>query len=202
MKGSLTCCLRAVVKQASTQRQQQLAELQGGVTAVAACGQRSSFGSQHRQFHSSHTPEIPDSVESASQASTSASRSTFPIPSRKPQSTRGDATRASGGRHHQPSVEQVTLHLNTLFEGLQRPIPPELAWRMVTHKGAVPANTIEAVQHNDKLSLIGAFPCFFLPLCSFNVRSSSDIAPEQVVGFCDSTFLFSYIRKSPTRTIH
>lgn len=57
---------------------------------------------------------------------------------------------------YEPEPAKVTSHLNALLDGLQPPLSPELATRMVTHKGAISPNADAArSQHNAKLSFLG-----------------------------------------------
>lgn len=57
---------------------------------------------------------------------------------------------------HQPDHAQITSHLNDLFEGLDPPINPQLAARMLTHKGAISPNAPPSrSQHNSRLSFLG-----------------------------------------------
>lgn len=146
-----SCCLRAIARQASSQ-QQQMAEVQAGATAAAAVSSRKAFSSQprhYRHYHSSPPATAASAAISPSQASTSSAPTGFPMRSARSTNT------TTAAKHYEPSPEQVTSHLNTLFEGLQPSISPELAVRMVTHKGAISPNSTTSLQHNTKLSLIG-----------------------------------------------
>lgn len=150
MSRMYSCCLRAIARQASSQ-QQQIAEVQAGATA-AAVSSRKAFSSQprhYRQYNSTPPAAAASATISPSQASTSSAPAGFPM-----RSTRSSNT-TTAAKHYEPSPEQVTSHLNTLFEGLQPSISPELAVRMVTHKGAISPNSTASLQHNTKLSLIG-----------------------------------------------
>lgn len=147
-----SCCLRALAKQASQHQQHQIAEVQAGVAATAAlASQNASFPRtrHYRQYHSSQPAAYIEPI-SPSQASTSAVPSSFPS-----RSTARSTKSGSQAKHYDPSPDQVTSHLNTLFEGLQPPISPELAIRMVTHKGAASPDYATPLLHNTKLSLIG-----------------------------------------------
>lgn len=56
----------------------------------------------------------------------------------------------------QPEPKKVANHLNRLMQGLEPPISPDLAIRMVTHKGSISANApAELSQHNARLAFLG-----------------------------------------------
>lgn len=152
MRGVLpmySCCLRALAKQAtSTSRQYVAAEAQ---TADAV----NAVTHTHRLFHTSPARAYSNPATSTPQASTSAASSSFPAHNSRATSSYGNGNgNDANAMHYQPSAEQVTSHLNTLLEGLQPPLAPELAMRMVTHKGSS-SSIVTSSQHNTKLSLIG-----------------------------------------------
>lgn len=157
MKGILpmySCCLRALAKQATSTSRQYLAA--GEVQTAPATVEIAARSITHRRhLHSSKPACIPQASTSAAPSSTS-----FPIPTaaRAASTMTASSSSSSEGNtmYYQPSPEQVTSHLNTLLEGLHPPLSPELAMRMVTHKGSTSSN-LALSQHNTKLSLIGVF---------------------------------------------
>ena len=174
MRGVLpmySCCLRALAKQAtSTSRQYVAAEAQT-VDAVT------TFTNTHRLFHSSPARAYSNPAASTPQASTSAASSSFPVHSSRAtsSSSHGNGNDANA-MHYQPLAEQVTSHLNTLLEGLQPPLAPELAMRMVTHKGSS-SSTVTSSQHNTKLSLFGTF--IHLSRCCTSLTFDSQKFPNE-----------------------
>ena len=64
----------------------------------------------------------------------------------------------AGATFFQPDPTKVTSHLNALLEGLDPPLPSDIAMRMVTHKGAISPNaSSERSQHNARLSFLGVY---------------------------------------------
>lgn len=165
MKGILpmySCCLRALAKQATSTSRQHVAAAAGGgegqttTTAAMLESATRSTTPRHRHLHSSRAASIPQASTSA--APSSATATGFPVHAATLSSSKtASNSEQSNTMYYQPSVEQVTSHLNTLLEGLHPPLSPELAMRMVTHKGSSSSN-LSSSQHNTKLSLIGAFP--------------------------------------------
>ena len=91
-----------------------------------------------------------------------------------------------GAHFYQPDPAQVTEHLNNLFEGLQPLLPPELAMRMVTHKGAISPNApSHKSQHNARLAFLGRSEFIFL----YGLLLVSEIV-YQDAGYCDCIFRF------------
>lgn len=163
MRGILpmySCCLRALARQATSQKH--IVEAQAGASEAGDILKK-AFTSQksHRQFHSASAQR-----HSTSEASTSSvpTPSSFPVPGPRATSSSSSNNNGVSPMHFQPSPEQVTSHLNTLLEGLQPALSPELAMRMVTHKGSS-SSTTTSPQHNAKLSLIG-MPSFYCDLAS------------------------------------
>jgi hypothetical protein len=89
-----------------------------------------------------------------------------------------------GAHFYQPDPQQVTSHLNNLFDGLDPPMPTELAMRMVTHKGAISPNaSAQKSQHNERLAFLGMSGSSMVYSDSYKLS-----VPFQDVAFSGSTF--------------
>jgi hypothetical protein len=151
-----SCCRRAIARQAAAGLQHGAADSQVVGSTVAAIRHQQHF----KRLLSTQVSSDP-SATILPEASTSTSSITR---SQQQQDSRS----STAPMHYQPSEDQVTLHLNTLFEGIQPAIPSELAVRMITHKGSISPNATKSTgaDHNAKLSLIGKF-AVFIPQCMF-----------------------------------